>query len=102
MVGDPRSSQRGVGCLVGGGVGAVWLVALFGLYEADARRVPGGLQWVLFVLWLAFTAAAYLVAIVLTRRRSTHLFGQGMLLGLITVLLAVIAVVFLQGVFTPS
>jgi len=102
MVGDPRSSQRGMGCLVGAGVVAVWLVTLFGLYEADARSDVGGLSSFWFVLWFALAAAAYLVAIVLTTRRSTRLFGQGILLGLTTLLLVGIAVVFVQIVFTPS
>ena len=102
MVGDLRSSQRGAGCLVGGGLVAVWLVALFGLYEADARSDVGGLSSAWFVLWFALAAAAYLVAIVMTTRRSTRLFGQGMLLGLTTPLLVGIALVFLQTFFTPS
>ena len=81
---------------------AVWLLVLFGLYEVDARSDTGGLSSLWFVLWFALGTAAYLVAVVLTTRRSTRPFGQGMLLGLTTLLLVGAVVVAVQIVFTPS
>jgi hypothetical protein len=95
-------SQRGMGWLVGGGGGAIWLVAVLGLYEADARSDSGGISSFWFVLWFALAATAFLIAMVLTTRPSTRVFGQGVLQGLATLLVAGIAVGFLQSVFTPS
>jgi len=78
------------------------LLALFILYEVDARSDVGGLSSFWFLLWFALAVATYLVAIVATARRSTRRFGQGMLLGLTALLLVGITVVLLQIAFTPS
>ncbi|WP_028635992.1 hypothetical protein [Nocardioides sp. URHA0032] len=94
--------ERGVGWVVGGGGGALWLVVLVGLYETDARSDTGGISSAWFAWWFALATAACLVAVVLTTRRSTRLLGQGMLLGLTTLFLVGVAVVFLQAVLTPS
>jgi hypothetical protein len=90
-----------VGCLVGGGFWALWLVALFGLYEADARSL-GVLSSYWFVLWFVVAAALCLIAIDMTTRRSTRRFGQSMLRAPATLLLVGSALVVLQDAFTPS
>jgi hypothetical protein len=99
---DPRSSGRGVGCMVGGGFWVLWLVTLFGLYEVDARSDTGGISSSWFVLWFVLAAALCLVALVMTMRRSTRLFGQGMLLGVATLFFVGIVVLMLQVAFTPG
>ena len=102
MVAGPRTSQRGVGFLVGGGVWAVLLLTFYVLYEVDARSDVGGLSTFWFALWFALAVAACLVAIVAAARRSTRRFGQGMLLGLAALFLVGITVVLLQIALTPS
>ena len=98
----PRTPQRGAGCLAGGGIWAGLLLALFVLYEVDARSHVGGLPLFWFIMWFALAVTAYLVAIVVTARRSTRRFGQGMLLGMTVLPLIGVAVVLVQIAFTPD
>lgn len=99
---EPPPTRRGVGCLVGGGVGAALLLILFVLYEVDARSDEGGLSAFWFWLWLAIPVGGYLFAAVATVRRSTRGFGQGMLLGLTVPILALFAAVLLISLLTPT
>ena len=104
----PRRTPRRAGSVVGGFVGGALLATLWVLYEVDARSDQDaaphdvGISVYWFVLWLAVAATGFLVAIVVTARRATRNFGEGMLLGLSLTFAVLFAVLLLQGLFTPS